>query len=232
MDREKTQPDIARAIERSRRVRAAIRRRRRRNVAIAVCLSVALAGAGTFGIGGLSANDMVHAAVTQAQNLAQLLDQRSPGARTQAQLTKTKHERALAKQRRARGSLAHRPDLPPVAVKDSLPGLVDLLAGPVPVATVDAVNPNPQLAMVSPPSLATIVTPPGSGTAPPGSGLSPPGGGGGVVTPTTPPHQIVPTSPLPEPGTWAMMLVGFALIGWRARHARGLESLTAQSSAV
>lgn len=223
MDSGKTQPNIARAIQRSRSARAAIRRRRRRNLAIILCLSVALAGAGTYGIGGLEANDMVQAAVSQVQNLAELLDQRSPGARTQAQLTKTKHERALAKQRKAPRSLAHQPALPAMAVKEDLPGLLDLLAGPGPVVTADAVSPYSHIAIVSPPSLATIVTPPpGSGTPPPGSG-SPPGGGGGVIIPPDQPPQIVPTSPLPEPGTWAMMLLGFALIGWRARRARGAE---------
>lgn len=224
MDSGTTQPNIALAIQRARSARAAIRRRRRRNLALVLCLSVALAGAGTYGIGGLEANDMVHAAVSQVQNLAELLDQRSPGARTEAQLTKTKRERALAKQRKASRPLAHQPVLPPMAVKESLPGLLDLLAGPSPVVTADAVSPYSQMAIISPPSLATIVTPPpGSGTPPPGSGTPPPGGGGGVIVPPDQPPQIVTTSPLPEPGTWAMMLLGFALVGWRARRQRGAD---------
>src|SRR5258708_26698514 len=214
MDRGKTESNIARAIRRSRSARASMRWRRRRNIAIAVCLSVALSGGGTLAIGGLTGNDMVEAAVTQAKSLAQLLDQRSPGDRTQAQLTKTKRARALAKQALPH-SREHLLASPPLAPKNNLPGLAELLAGPGPVALVDAVRPFPELAISSPPALGMIVGPP------PGSGISPPGGGGGGVPLVTPPQpgEIVPTSPLPEPGTWAMMLLGFALLGWRVRRA-------------
>lgn len=211
MDRGKSEPNLERAIRRSRAARAAIRRRRRRNIAVTALLSVALAGAGMFAIDSLTGNDMVHAAVNQAKSLAELLDQRSPGGRTEAQLTKTKHARALAKQRVAPRSRERLPVSPAAPVQDKLPGLAELLAGPGPIAPVEAVRPFPEIAIGSSPSLGVIVG------SPPSSAVTPPGGGGEVplVTPPSSPREIVPSSPLPEPGTWATMLLGFALIGWR-----------------
>lgn len=216
MDRGNAEPNIARAIQRSRDARAAIRRRRRRNFALTAILSVALAGAGTFAVGGLTGNDMVRAAVSQTKSLAELLDMRSPGNRTEAQLTKTKHARALARQRMA--PRTRLPVSPPGPAKDRLPGLAELLAAPGPVATVEAMRSFPPVAIGSPPSLGAIVGPS------PGLDVTSPGGGGGGVPPVTQPttpREIIPTSPLPEPGTWATMLLGFALIGWRVKRAPG-----------
>ena len=82
MTRVDTKPDIARAIRRSRRTRAALVARRRRLAAVAALLAVSLAGAGTWSIGALTGTDMVEAAVTQAQSLGDLLGRRSPGERT------------------------------------------------------------------------------------------------------------------------------------------------------
>lgn len=210
------QPNIERAIRRSRNARTAMRRRRRRNIPLTAFLSAALAGAGIFAVDNLTGNDMVHAAVSQAKSLAELLGQRSPGDRTEAQLTKTKHARALAKQRTAPRALARLPVSPAAPLKNDIPGLAELLAGPGPIAPVDAVHPFPEIATSSPPSLGVIVN------SPPNSTVTPPGGGGQIplVTPPSTPRENVPTSPLPEPGTWATMLLGFALIGWRARRER------------
>lgn len=215
MDRGKVAPNVERAIRRSRSVRAAMRRRRRRNIALTAFLSAALAGAGILAVGGVTGNDMVHAAVSHARSLAELLDQRSPGDRTEAQLTKTKYERALAKQRLAPRSRERLPVSSASPVKNDIPQLAELLAGPGPIALVEEVHPFPEIATSSPPSLGLIVG------SPPSTVVTPPGGGGEVPQ-VTPPftRELVPTSPLPEPGTWAMMLLGFALIGWRARRER------------
>src|SRR5258707_712652 len=49
----------------------------------------------------------------------------------------------------------------------------------------------------------------------------PPGDGGGPVRfPTSEPREELSPSAVPEPGTWAMMLFGFGMIGWRVRRRR------------
>jgi hypothetical protein len=228
MARDDSQPNIARAVRRSRRARAAIRSRRRR-VAAAAAVSLALAGAGTLSLAGFTGGDVVHAAVSQAQSLAELLDQRSPGQRTEGQLTKVKKAaRAQPKQRPgAAPRLAHNEIAPPEALTAVLVGqpveLPPEFATPVALAQV---QPPPTLgAIVNPPSGGSAVTPPG-GSSPPGGGgggtVSPPGGGGPVTLPTSEPREpLTPPSAVPEPGTWALMLLGFGLVGWRIRRAKG-----------
>jgi hypothetical protein len=80
-------------------------------------------------------------------------------------------------------------------------------------------------------------TPPGGsgppvlpGTPPPAGppalpGIPPPGGGGGVFVPPPIITTVVPppppaTSAVPEPASWAMMLVGFAMVGGALRRKR------------
>src|SRR5215212_4658254 len=176
MAREDSQANIARAIRRSRRARASMRSRRHR-LSAAAALSLALAGAGTLSFAGWTGGDVVHAAVSQAQSLAELLAQRSPGERTEAQLTKLrKAARAQPKQRPGPAPrLAHHEIVPPEA-------LTGLLVGP-PAELPPEFSAPVALAQVQPaPTLAAIVNPPsgGSSTSPPGGGgaVSPPGGGG------------------------------------------------------
>jgi hypothetical protein len=164
-------------------------------------------------------------AVSEVQDLADLLGQRSPGTRTQAELTK--HARVAAK---------IRPKPKPIAPAGhpAQPGepigttaLVNLLQPPVaPVELVSGGSPPP---FAPPPSLNAILTsaPPGgsSFTPPGGSSLTPPADNGGPVhLPTSEPREQVPVSPVPEPATWAMMLIGFGLIGWRIRTRRGASN--------
>jgi len=81
---------ISEAVARSRSMRRAMQRRRRR-LALAAFLA---AGAGvplSLSLVGVTGNDVVHAAISGASSLADLFDKRSPGERTAAQLTKTKH---------------------------------------------------------------------------------------------------------------------------------------------
>ena len=217
MDGAQLKPDIVRAIRRSREARAAMRSRRWRAIAITAAIAMALAGAGTFSIVGLAGSDVVHAAISQAKSLADLLDQRSPGTRTKGELIKTKHARALAKQRMAARPKAHQP--PVVPTKVNMPDLAQLLESPPPLSPVSLDQPLPLTAISSPPPLAAIIAPPPGG----GGIVIPPGGGGGgpVTFPTELPHvPVTPPSAVPEPATWAMMLLGFGLIGWRVRAAR------------
>ena len=199
-----SRPDIARALQRSRDARSAIRSRRRRLAIVGLILATALAGGGVWSLEGLTGNDVVQAAVSHAKSLVDLLDQRSPGARTEGTLTKTKtkHARPLAKERRA-PIAAHLPSILPPN-----PNAVQL----VQLVTAPPSKPLPDIAFSPPPSLGAIIAPP------PGAPVIPPGGGGPVTPPLVqPPQEVLPPSPLPEPGTWAMMLIGFGLIGWQAR---------------
>ena len=145
----------------------------------------------------------------QARDLADLLGQRSPGTRTQAELTK--HARVAAKTRAQPKPAPHEPaaDAPKTAE------LVDLLSPPLAPVGIVAEGLAPPFA--PPPTLNSIV-----GSTPVITSFTPPGDGGGSVHfPTTEPRdELPPTSAVPEPGTWAMMLFGFGLIAWRVRRRR------------
>jgi hypothetical protein len=203
-------PKVARAIRRSRAARAARKSRMRRRVIAAGCASLLLGGALSLSLSGLTAADALYASAQKARSLAEMLGQRSPGERTEAQLTKTKRARALARHR-----------LPILTDRPLKPNAMDLAKILLPPATdvpVSIANPVPMM-QVPPTSLASIIVPPGGGapivTPPGGSGGGTPGGGSPpLITPPTSP-ELIPA--VPEPGTWAMMLLGFGFIGWRVR---------------
>jgi hypothetical protein len=160
--------------------------------------------------------DLAEAAVSGAKSLVDLLDQRSPGARTEAELTKTKH---------AKEALADRE--PRVVPKN----LAEVLAPPVPALVpvdIDAAAPITELASALPPEI--ILAPPGGIVTPPGGGVITPPGGGGHTPPPGPPHTPPPgPPPLPEPGTWMTMILGFGMVGWLVRRDKtaGRTRLTA-----
>ena len=197
-----TGTNISRAIARSRTARRAHNSRRRR-LALAACASLLVGVPLSFSLLGVTSNDLVHAAVSGTNSLSDLLNRRSPGARTTAQLTKTKHERSLAKQRIA-------PRVAPLIRKPDFGEVAGLVIGS---PTVNIAPPSPLVAIDIPALPGLIVGSGPGGETPPGGG-----GGGGVVTvPTSEPHNPIPVTPLPEPGTWATMLLGFGLLGWRVR---------------
>ena len=226
-------PNIRAAISRSRAARRAIRRRRRRTAAALACLCLATAVPLTLSFADFTAGDVLQAAVAEAQSLADLLDKRSPGERVEAQLTKHKRQHALARHRAG----------PKVTATPNEVALATLLTAPPEPLPVDLTAAALPL-MPAPPSLGSILNAPGGGGGailiPPGSGSSgtppgggsggtPPGGGslippGGGDTPLSNPKDsrepIVIETPgaVPEPATWAMMLLGFGLIGWRIRY--------------
>jgi len=186
---------------------------------LVACAGAALGIPLAWSIAADPATDMVAAAVSQAQDLADLLSQRSPGARTAGELTKTKHVRASARLRtppKAAAPAGHAAP-PPAGTPTQLASVVRS-----PLAPVGLTMPGGSSPFAPPPSLGTILaSTPGNQT------FTPPGDGGGPVSfPTAQPREVVPSA-VPEPGTWAMMLTGFGLIGWRLRRRRTSKTLVA-----
>ena len=209
-------PDIARAIRRSSAARTAMQSRRRRRLAIMLAVALAFGGGTALTVRGLTGGDPLEAAVNSARSLVDLLEQRSPGERTQGLLTKTKRsQRALAKTRPA-------VNLPLAGPAPSATELARLLLPPIDEEPLPVAVGAP-LALTELPTPFDSIAGPGGGllVAPPGGGGSPGGGGGGTPPIVTPQNPGLPSA-VPEPGSWAMMLLGFALIGWRAR--RGAAS--------
>jgi hypothetical protein len=197
---------VSRAVARSRAVRARVERRRRRTAALVACLG-ACVGLPLAWSMAEPAQAVVEAAVSKAADLADLLNQRSPGTRTEDQLTK--HARAAAKIRTQPKRVAPAAHHPTTEVP-STAALVDLLQPAVVPVELASAEPPPSLG--TPPTFGAILdsTP---GFTPPGNG-----NGGTATLPSSEPREVLqPTSAVPEPGTWATMLLGFGLIAWRIR---------------
>lgn len=201
---------VLRTLRRKRR-RAAQHQQRRRVLGGAAAL--ALAATSALGVASFTGTDLAGAAVARTQDLMQLLERRSPGQRSEGQLTKTKARHAELADR-----LPASPEAP-VPVK-----LTDIIARPAMVpAGFDIPTPPPALELFEPPlprggSVFLIAT----GDIPGGGG-----GGGGIppgqqTPPNTPPNA---PSAVPEPGTWMTMLAGFAMIGAALRRKRRTLSL-------
>jgi hypothetical protein len=153
------------------------------------------------------------------ETVAAMLADRSPGARPEGALANLKHKRQAALHERA---------LPKIRAPYGPPTAYEALATP-PIAPIAPLPQAPPFATIAggPP-----VVPPGNGGGEGGppvlSTIPGPGGGGGgtftppvvLATPQAPPVAV----PVPEPASWAMMLLGFALMG-RALRRRGAAGL-------
>src|SRR5438270_13839138 len=124
-------------------------------------------------------------AVNKAQDLADLLGQRSPGTRTQAELTK--HARVAAKSRTEPkpAAPAGHPAEPGIPTTTAL---VDLLQPPIaPIELMSGVSPPP---FAPPPSLNAVLTSPPVDTA-----FTPPTDNSGPIHfPTSEPRHQLPGS--------------------------------------
>jgi hypothetical protein len=202
-------------------------------VAIAAALGIAVFRPEMFtggGPAGQTASDQIGKGFNSLQGLgntvARLFEGRSPGERIAGALASLKHprravlhQRALPKIRRPASPLAAivgAPVVPPIAPPAQETPLFNVV-NDVPTA----------------PLLVAAALPPGGGAVIfPGFTPPPGGGGGGIIVPpvvTAPPPEtpVTPVTPgtpgtpaVPEPTTWALMLMGFAMIGRAARTPR------------
>lgn len=199
-----------------RRKRRGIVRRRRHRLGIAIgAAAVALTAA--LGVASFTGTDLAGAAAARANNLMDLIDQRSPGTRTEARLTKMRRMAMSPPQSFA----------PPVALTVDL---ASALTPPTPAAAAVGIVSPPPPTMQFAPSLpgGAFLSPPGGGGGPPGGGGGTPGGGGG--SPPGSPPIVTPEVPgaVPEPGTWMTMLLGFGLMGWMLRRQHGFPAAGAR----
>jgi hypothetical protein len=148
-----------------------------------------------------------------ARSFLAMMTDRSPGERTKAELTKTKSTKLAMATPKMRA-------LPKVAKPELPKEFVAAIAPPLPnIAEIPATAPLTSIG----PLLITPGIPGGGGgiVVPP---QAPPGGGGGPPgpPPESPPGPPPPvdTPSVPEPGTWATMLLGFGLTGWMMRRRR------------
>jgi hypothetical protein len=167
----------------------------------------------------LADNGVALPGVGSAQRLMAMIDARSPGEREKGELAQTKVKQRLAAARErgaARTSAANPTPVEQLAkvVVGATPPPIPQVEPVVPLAVADIISPVGLIASAPLASGAVVIG--GSVLGAPGGGA---GGGGGApgsgVTPTggdVPPVTSV-TSPVPEPGTWLTMLLGFGIIG-------------------
>lgn len=156
-----------------------------------------------------------------AKSFLAMMADRSPGDRTKGELTKLKQSKVAAPKERALGKIT-KPE-PPKEFVEAIAPPPPKLDEPAQFAPAIA-NLGPLLVPPPPGGGGGIVVPP---QAPP------PGGGGGTPPPEEPPSNPPPENPppdhppdhppppvVPEPGTWASMLLGFGITGLMIRRRR------------
>ena len=202
--------DTGVVIERMRRHRRRIVQRRRRGRVLAGVGAFALALSAAAGVAGLTGTDLAGAATSRALGFMDLMERRSPGARTVAQLSKTRPVQQV---------LAAREPEAPFLPASFVPVLSPPVASLVPVDLGPPAIP-PLTLFATPPASPFFVPPSGGGTSGCCGGGGGGKGGGGGGTETTTPTIITITQPVPEPSTWMTMLLGFGLAGWLLRRER------------
>ena len=177
-------------------------------------LTVALGMA--FSLASFAGTDLADAAVSHAKSLMDLMDQRSPGARTEAELTKTRHDKEALTDREP--AIVPRNLAEVLVPPESTLVPADIVAPAPPVELASTLPPG---IVLVPPTDGVVVPPPGGGIiTPPGGGGNTPPPGGGNTPPPGPPDTPPGPPPLPEPGTWMTMILGFGLVGWLIRRDR------------
>jgi len=170
--------------------------------------------------------DGINNSVAGIKTVAAMLAERSPGQRPDGALASLKHKRQAALHERALPKI--RGPVPPPSPYAALLGAP--VSPPLP--------PPPEVPLYNMVAGTPPVIVPGTGTPVGGGGppilseIPTPGGGGGVFSPpvvaSTPESPPIPVTPVPEPASWAMMLIGFAMM---ARSLRRVASPALQHTA-
>lgn len=183
--------------------------RTRWKVALAL---VALIGVGAWSNGSIDSR----AIAALLKDPLSIFAGRSPGEREPGALTQSKPDRGpgmqvphIVPKERVLSTVRSRPAAPLATATDSLPGAIGDAGEPIDEGTLITSE-------IDDPAITggggePFFVPPTAN----GPGLYPidnPGTGGGAVDP--------PTSPVPEPETWLMMIVGLCTIGGALRRAR------------
>ncbi|MCH8614698.1 PEPxxWA-CTERM sorting domain-containing protein [Sphingomonas sp. SM33] len=180
--------------------RKAIKRQQR--IALGAVGAFAFLAAAPLTIAAYLGTDPLVAGLDNAKSFLAMMSERSPGGRTSAELV-TKHKRAAAAPTEHALGKIHSPAPPPFA--SPIAAVPPSIAELPPFETALANSPPLFMAPPPPGGGGGVIVPP---AAPPGGG----GGGccGGTDTPKPPPP---PPPAVPEPGTWATMLLGFGMVG-------------------
>lgn len=184
-------------------------------VGIAAAIGIGIVYRASYPGGGFGSPtvDALSGKINQGLNgmktVADMLLGRSPGERAAGALANLKHKRLAAPHERALPKVRHAaPPSPLAAIVGPPPpeAIPPVAGGPAPGTPLYNVVSGPPAAE-SPPIVFPAMPPP------------PPGGGGIIGPPviTQVPPPVTPPPAVPEPGTWAMMLVGFAVIGGTVR---------------
>ena len=195
--------------------------------AVAVALGIAANRSGWLPQrAGDAADRMAQKLAEGASTVAGLFNLRSPGERANGALVSLKvklpllHERALPKVRRPISPLAGVAAASPAPPASSVPlyNIVGPTKSPLPGLPV-ALTPSGG----TPGGFFPAITPiPGGGVVIPPPAITPPPPDVPVVVPTGPGSPVTPG--VPEPTTWAMMLLGFGMIGCAFRRRSALLS--------
>lgn len=163
-----------------------------------------------------------------AKSFLAMMTDRSPGGRSKGELTKLKQTKVAEPRERALGKIT-KPE-PPKEFVEAIAPPAPKLAEPAQFAPAIA-NLGPLLVPPPPGGGGGIIVPP---QAPPGGGGGPPQQPPGTPPGDPPPQEPPPENPppehptppvVPEPATWASMLLGFGITGLMIRRRR--RTLTA-----
>ena len=196
--------------------RAAARRRRQMFLSGAIAFTAVVAA--PLSVASYLGVESQIPGIAAAKSFMAMMSERSPGDRTKAELTRTKHRAASAPKQRALGKIT--PPPPPKEFVEAIAPPPPKVAEDVPLAMAPATL-GPLL--IAPSSPGGIVIPPQAPTPGGTSGpVTPPGDEPPIQPPPEEPVEPTPTSPpvVPEPGTWATMLLGFGLTGLMMRRRR------------
>jgi hypothetical protein len=160
-----------------------------------------------------------------------IFSSRSPGARAPGALTQSKpHMKPWEPTERVLSPVLDRPGAAGPADAGGLPEQVASAVGPAAVGGTPGAGGTPvPLPIPGLPGSSGGLIPPGGGSSGGGSGGGSSGGGSsggssGGNPPPPPPPPVV--SPVPEPATWVMMIVGVGMIGWQLRRRRVIVTTT------